>query len=213
MKKEVFIILMCLVVLLGLGLFSGEFTGQTTKNNIIASIFPQEEVRTSARHIEVLTTEKAECMYNLQGEKATGFRYYQVMEFSNGIRHTHLLKGLKSGEYTLNIKCTDENGLVYTDSVDLVVDIPEKCIPYCQYEGDCDRYAPNGCGGTCNRETEGKNCGGDMVCSKGSCVKEEKKELKEESEEKIEEKESPVIVRETTFFDKIVSFFKGFFLN
>ena len=43
------------------------------------------------------------------------------------------------------------------------------CSPSCQYSDVCDESAPDGCGGTCTRDTDGEYCGTNMVCQEGEC--------------------------------------------
>ncbi len=47
----------------------------------------------------------------------------------------------------------------------------QECVPNCQWESECDEYAPDGCGGFCSRDTEGNNCGASQCnsCSDGVC--------------------------------------------
>lgn len=218
MKRVIYGALICFAFIFLIGLFSvgslTSLTGQITQENIIVSISPQGEYNNKALHIEVLTSEKAKCMYNLGTKNTVALKYFDVMTVTGGFKHSQLLKDLKDNEYDLSIKCTDEGDFAYTRDVDLIIKLPEECIPYCEYVDDCTIQASDGCGSFCKRETNGRNCGEGLVCNEGSCITEEKpsEEAAEETTIIIENVElSPAAEEHKTLSELFWEFLKGLF--
>lgn len=211
MQKIGALLLVCFGILLLFGLFSGfdAITGQITKENIITSISPQGEINTKAVQISVLTSEKANCMYNLGIKDVIGFKYYITMTVTGEFQHIQLLNDLKDGSYEVSIKCTDRNNYYYRKDVDLIVKLPNECVRYCEYINNCDEYASDGCGLVCKRDTDGVNCGEGKVCKDSSCIiKEAEKPVVVEKPVAVEE---PVVEKSGSILNRILSFLRGLF--
>ena len=215
MKKSVVIILSVFAVILILILFSGfnSFTGRITKENIIISVSPQGEVNNDVFTIRVITTEKANCMYNLGIKNNVAFRYYIPMTVTGETSHSQLLKDLNEEDYNLGIKCTDSNNFAHTKDFDITIKIPETCVVYCEYTDNCDEYAVDGCGNLCKRDTDGIPCGENKACNDGFCIiKEADKIAAEEAKEEAAPVEQPVVIKKPGgFLNNLLSFLRGIF--
>ena len=210
MKRTILFILSLFLVVILLSFLNVDFytniTGKATSDNFINSVKPSGDINTNAFEISVSTSVNANCSYALSLKDALGYKYFQVMEFTDGYEHTQLLRGLKDGEYAINIKCSDEKSITQTKISNIKIALPSNCVVYCQYKDVCDDVADDSCGNLCKRDTTGIECGENKVCKNSVCL--------EKSEEKplvrvVEEE--PAFVKEPGLFDKLVLWLKELF--
>lgn len=210
MKRTILFVLFLFLAVILLSFLNVDFytnvTGKATSNTFISSVKPSGDINTRAFDVLVSTTINTNCSYALSLKNAIGYKYFQPMEMSGYLEHKQLLKDLKDGEYDINIKCSDENGMTQTSTSSIKIALPSNCVVYCQYKGKCDEVAEDSCGNLCKRDTTGVECGENKVCKDSVCL--------EKSEEKpfikvIEEE--PAVVQEAGLFDKLVLWLKELF--
>jgi|SRR3989344_1840112 len=210
MKRTILFVLFLFLVVILLSFLNVDFytniTGKATSDNFISSVKPSGDINTNAFDIFVSTDVMANCSYALSLKNDIGYKYFQPMEFTGGYEHNQLLRDLKDGEYTINIKCGDEKSITQTSSSNIKIALPSNCVVYCQYKDVCDEVSDDSCGNLCKRDTDGEECGENKICKDGVCL--------EKSEEKpfvriIEEE--PGVVKEAGLFDKLVLWLKELF--
>jgi len=210
MKRTILFVLFLFLAVILLSFLNVDFytniTGKATSDNFISSIKPSGDINTNAFEISVSTAVNANCSYALSLKNTFGYKYFKVMEFTDGYEHNQLLRDLKDGEYTINIKCSDEKSMTQTGSSNIKIALPSNCVVYCQYKDKCDDVADDSCGNLCKRDTTNIECGENKVCKDSICL--------EKSEEKPLVKvieEEPAFVKEAGLFDKLALWLKELF--